>query len=132
MTPRHDADKRIQDRALLGTTGLTWGPVERSLFMSVLIDFSIFPLDKGASLSPYVARAVNIIKDSGLPYKFGPMGTSVEGEWDEVVGVLGECFRDLRKNCDRISINARFDYRKGPGGRIDEKMTSVQKRLQKP
>ena len=100
--------------------------------MSVLIDFSIFPLDKGASLSPYVARAVKIIKDSGLPHKFGPMGTSVEGEWDQVMGVLGECFEDLRKDCDRISMNIKFDYRKGPGGRIERKMTSVKKRLETP
>jgi uncharacterized protein (TIGR00106 family) len=100
--------------------------------MSVLIDLSIFPLDKGASLSPYVARAVKIIKDSGLPHKFGPMGTTVEGEWDQVVGVLGECFKDLRKDCDRISMNIKFDYRKGPGGRIDGKMTSVKKRLETP
>ena len=98
--------------------------------MSVLIDFSIFPLDKGASLSPYVARAVKIIRNSGLPHRFGPMGTSVEGEWDQVMGVLGECFEDLRKDCDRISMNIRFDYRKGPGGRIEGKMTSVKKRLE--
>ena len=100
--------------------------------MSVLIDFSVFPLDKGASLSPYVARAVKIIKDRGLPHKFGPMGTSVEGEWDQVMGVLGECFEDLRKDCDRISMNIKLDYRKGPGGRIEGKMTSVKKRLETP
>ena len=100
--------------------------------MSVLIDFSIFPLDKGASLSPYVARAVRIIRDSGLPHRFGSMGTSVEGEWDKVIGVLGECFEDLRKDCDRISMNIRLDYRKGPGGRIEGKMTSVKKKLETP
>ena len=100
--------------------------------MSVLIDFSIFPLDKGTSLSPYVARAVRIMRDSGLPHRFGPMGTSVEGEWDQVMGVLSECFKDLKKDCDRISMNIKLDYRKGPGGRIDRKMTSVQKRLETP
>ena len=100
--------------------------------MSVLIDFSIFPLDKGASLSPYVARAVKIIRDSGLPHRFGPMGTSVEGEWDQVMGVLGECFEDLKKDCDRISINIRLDYRKAPEGRIESKTESVKKRLETP
>ena len=100
--------------------------------MSVLIDFSIFPLDKGTSLSPYVARAVKIIEDSGLPHRFGPMGTSVEGEWDQVMGVLGECFEDLKKDCDRIAMNIKLDYRKAPGGRIEGKMTSVKKRLETP
>ena len=100
--------------------------------MSVLIDFSIFPLDKGESLSPYVARAVRIIRDSGLPHRFGPMGTCVEGEWDQVMGVMGECFEDLKKDSDRISISVRFDYRKGPEGRIERKMTSVKNRLETP
>ena len=36
--------------------------------MSVIVEFSIFPLDKGESLSPYVARALNKIQESGLPY----------------------------------------------------------------
>ncbi len=35
--------------------------------MSVIINFSIFPLDKGESLSNYVARAIKIIDESGLP-----------------------------------------------------------------
>ena len=30
--------------------------------MSMLVDFSIFPIDKGESLTPYVAKALSIIK----------------------------------------------------------------------
>ncbi|MBM4315031.1 MAG: thiamine-binding protein, partial [Deltaproteobacteria bacterium] len=41
--------------------------------MSVLIHFSIFPTDKGTSVSPYVAKSLRIIRESGLPYKLGPM-----------------------------------------------------------
>jgi len=47
--------------------------------MSVILDFSMYPLDKGESLSPYVARSIKIIQESGLPYEFRSMGTSVEG-----------------------------------------------------
>lgn len=47
--------------------------------MSVVIDFSIFPVDKGASVSPYVARVVQVIRDSCLPYQVTPMGTCIEG-----------------------------------------------------
>ena len=72
--------------------------------MSVLINFSIFPLDKGESVSQYVARAVKIIKDSGLPYKLGSMGTSIEGEWDEVMEVVTHCFEELKKDCNRVYL----------------------------
>jgi hypothetical protein len=37
--------------------------------MSVIVEFSIFPMDKGESLSPYVARAFNLIQESGLSYE---------------------------------------------------------------
>ena len=97
--------------------------------MSVLIDFSIFPLDKGDSLSSHVARALKIIKDSGLPYKIGPMGTSVEGEWDEVMGLVNNCFEELKRDCDRVYMALKMDYRKGPSGRIESKVKSVQEKL---
>lgn len=97
--------------------------------MSVLIDLSIFPLDKGDSLSPYVARALKIIKDSGLAYELGPMGTSVEGDWDQVMGVVNSCFNELKKDCDRVYMALKLDYRKGSSGRLKSKVKSVEKKL---
>jgi uncharacterized protein (TIGR00106 family) len=97
--------------------------------MSVLIHFSIFPTDKGTSASPYVARAVRIIKGSGLPYKLGPMSTAVEGEWEEVMGVVERCFAELRKDCDRIYMTLQMDYRKGAVNRIEGKIKSVEEKL---
>lgn len=97
--------------------------------MSVIIDFSIFPMDKGVSLSPYVARAIKIVKASGLPYRFGPMSTCIEGEWDEAMAVVNQCFEELRKDCDRVLINLKADCRKGPGGRMQGKIKSVESKL---
>ncbi|MEJ2233251.1 MAG: MTH1187 family thiamine-binding protein [Syntrophobacterales bacterium] len=97
--------------------------------MSVLINFSIFPLDKGESVSQYVARAVKIIKDSGWPYKLGPMGTSIEGEWEEVMDVVTRCFEALTGDCDRIYFAVTGDYRKKGKNRISVKVESVEEKL---
>jgi len=97
--------------------------------MSVIIDFSIFPVDKGQSVSMYVARAVNIIRQSGLPYKMGPMGTSIEGEWEDVMGVVDRCFKDLRPDCSRIYMTIKADYREGTKDRMERKVRSVKKKL---
>jgi uncharacterized protein (TIGR00106 family) len=97
--------------------------------MSVLINFSIFPLDKGESVSQYVARAVKIIKDSGWPYKLGPMGTSIEGEWEEVMDVVTRCFEALTEDCDRIYFAVTGDYRKKGKNRISVKVESVEEKL---
>jgi uncharacterized protein (TIGR00106 family) len=93
-----------------------------------LMEFSIIPLDKGISLSNYVARAMTIIDESGLEYRMNPMGTVVEGEWDELLGLLARCFRDLEKDSERINIQVKFDYRKGVSGAIKNKIQSVQEK----
>ena len=97
--------------------------------MSVIVEFSIFPMDKGESLSPYVARALNKIEESGLPYELNPMGTCVEGEWNEVMAVVDQCFQELQKDCNRINLSLKADYRKGPAGRLKGKVESVKEKL---
>ncbi len=99
--------------------------------MSTLINFAIFPLNKGESVSEYVARALKIIKDSGLAYKLNPMGTSIEGEWNEVMAVITRCFEETNKDCDRIYMTISADYRKGTTGRIESKVQSVEAKLEK-
>ena len=50
----------------------------------VLLEFSMSPLGKGESVGKYVARSLDIIDKSGVDYRLNPMGTVLEGEWDEV------------------------------------------------
>jgi uncharacterized protein (TIGR00106 family) len=97
--------------------------------MSAVLDFSIFPLDKGDSLSAYVARAIRIVKASGLPYVFSPMSTSIEGEWDEVLDVVTRCKKELEKDCGRIHVAIRIDWRDGPSGRLASKIRAVEEKL---
>jgi uncharacterized protein YqgV (UPF0045/DUF77 family) len=46
--------------------------------MSVLLDLSIFPVDRGAGVSAFVAPVIAMIRDSGHDYRLSPMGTIVE------------------------------------------------------
>lgn len=97
--------------------------------MSVIVELSIFPMDKGESLSPYVTRAVEVIQKSGLPYVFGPMSTSIEGEWDEVLAVVDACYKTLEPDCHRILVHFRADCRKGRHQGLKEKIESVQAKM---
>jgi uncharacterized protein (TIGR00106 family) len=96
------------------------------------MEFSIIPLDKGASFSEYVARILTIVDQSGLEYQLNPMGTVVEGEWEDLLALLSRCFQELKKDSQRISLTVKFDYRKGPGGRIKSKVKSVQEKAGRP
>ena len=95
----------------------------------VLLDFSITPLGQGASVSPYVARCLKIIGDSGLDYRLHAMGTIVEGDLAEVLDVLRCCVESLATDCDRVTCTAKLDYRQGPVGRLTTKVQSVEKLL---
>lgn len=98
--------------------------------MSILVFVSMTPLGKGESVSKYVAKVVDIIDRSGLPYVLTPMGTIIEGEdWDEVMGVLKRGFEELKKECPRISITMKVDYREGKSGRLKSKVESVQEKI---
>ncbi len=95
----------------------------------VLLEFTMSPLGKGESVSAYVARILDIVDRSGVPYQLTPMGTILEGEWPEVMAVVTACFDALRTDCDRVSAQIRVDYRKGPAGRLRSKVETVERRL---
>jgi len=97
----------------------------------VLLEFSMSPMDKGESLSKYVSRSLEIIDKSGLPYRLNPMGTVIEGDIDQVLGVVKACFEKMSQDCSRISTIIKMDYREGKSGRLDSKIKSIEEKLGK-
>jgi len=97
----------------------------------ILADFSIVPLGKGESLSRPVSAILKIIDGSGLDYRFHSMGTTVEGEWDEVFGLIKRCFEKMKKFSGRVSLTVKVDYRKGAKSRLESKIKSVETKLGK-
>ena len=95
-----------------------------------LLEFSITPLGAGESVSQYVAKAVDLVDKSGLDYRLHAMGTEVEGDLDAAVGPA-EAVRSkpMAADCDRVSVSAKIDYRKGHPGALLSKVASVEKRL---
>jgi uncharacterized protein (TIGR00106 family) len=97
----------------------------------MLVQFSIIPVGKGSSIGDDVARVLKIVDASRMPYKINPMGTVVEGTWDQVMKLIKRCHKTVMKNGERVVTTISIDDRKGRPGRIDEKVRSVEKRLGK-
>ncbi|MFQ5949352.1 MAG: MTH1187 family thiamine-binding protein [Nitrospiria bacterium] len=95
----------------------------------MLLEFSMSPMTQGESVSKYVSRSLEIIDQSGLAYRLNPMGTVIEGPWDEVMGVVKACWERMKEDCDRVSTVIKIDYRKGKTGRLTSKIESVEKTL---
>jgi uncharacterized protein (TIGR00106 family) len=97
----------------------------------MLIEFSIIPVGIGSSIGDKLAEVLRIIDVSGLPYKVNPMGTVVEGEWDEIMRLIKKCHKAVMKTCERAITNISIDDRKGKPNRIDEKVRSIERRIGK-
>ena len=95
----------------------------------MMIEFSIVPLGKGASVSTVIARVLKIVMDSGLPYKANPMGTVIEGEWGELMDLIRKCHDEAMKDADRVVTSVKIDDYRGKGRRLESKLESVEQKL---
>ena len=92
----------------------------------VLVEFAMFPTDKGDSVSKYVSQIIDYIDKSGVNYQLTSMGTILEGEWEEVLSVISNCFKILESFSDRIYATMTMDYRKGRSSGITAKVEKIQ------
>jgi uncharacterized protein (TIGR00106 family) len=99
--------------------------------MSVLVDFSIFPVGKAEHLSPYVASVVRLIADSGFDYQLTAMGTLFEtDDVSEALALIEQAHGVLdAAGCERVYATVKLDIRAGAIGRLARKTASVEARL---
>jgi uncharacterized protein (TIGR00106 family) len=98
----------------------------------VLLDFSIYPLGKGESVSQFVARSLEIVDQSGLDYRCHDMGTTLEGDFEQVLGVVKQCFEEMAVDCPRVECSIKIDFRQGHEKRLGAKVARVEQRLGRP
>jgi len=91
-----------------------------------LAEFSISPMDKGPSIAAYVARCLDLVDRSGLPYRLNPMGTVVEGPFDEVMALIARCHKAVAADCERVSTIIKIDDRKGAVNQLERKVERVE------
>ena len=97
----------------------------------MIAEFSIIPIGAGVSTSAEVAKVVKLIDESGLPYKLNPMGTVVEGEWSQVMGLIEKCHKHVYNDVQRVITSITIDDRKGYADRMTKKVESVERILGK-
>ena len=97
----------------------------------MLAEFSVVPLGKGESVSQYVAECMELVESSGLDYRFTPMGTVLEGGFDEVMSVVSGCHKKVAESCPRVLTTIRIDDRKGVSHGLESKLESVERKVGK-
>jgi uncharacterized protein (TIGR00106 family) len=96
----------------------------------MIIAFSITPLGVGEGVGEYVADAVRVVRDSGLPNHTDAMFTSVEGDWDEVMDVVRRAVDAVAARAPRVSLVLKADIRPGVTDGLTAKVETVERLLQ--
>jgi uncharacterized protein (TIGR00106 family) len=95
----------------------------------MIIEFSVVPIGAGEELARPVARILDIVDRSGLPYQLTAMGTIVEGDWDEVLGLVRRCHEAMRAEAGRVLTHIAVDDRANAKGRITGKVGDIEQVL---
>ncbi len=100
--------------------------------MSVLIEFAMFPTDKGASVSNYVSKVIEMISKKCKRYKLTAMGTIIEtATLPEALGIVQEAYEILEKDSDRVYSSIKLDIRKNKDNRLEGKINSIESKIGK-
>ncbi|AWT26241.1 MULTISPECIES: thiamine-binding protein [Corynebacterium] len=98
----------------------------------MLFSFSISPAttpDPDGSMSEVVARAVKVVRESGLPQETSSMFTTVEGDWDEVMPVIRRACEAVAEVSPRVSLVLKADLRPGRSGEITGKVERLNRAI---
>jgi uncharacterized protein (TIGR00106 family) len=95
----------------------------------MLVAFSVTPLGVGDSVGEIVAEAIRVVRASGLPNHTDAMFTTVEGDWDEVMGVVKTAVDAVADRAPRVSMTLKADIRPGVKNALAAKTASIERYL---
>ena len=97
----------------------------------MIVAFSISPSGTGedGGVSEAVAEAVRVVRESGLPCETNAMFTNIEGEWEEVMGVVKRAVDVVAARSPRVGLVLKADIRPGWTGQLAAKVQRVEERL---
>lgn len=94
-------------------------------YINTLAAVAISPAGASPEKSTYVAQAVEVIRESGLPNETNAMFTNIEGDLDDVLRVIRDATVTLAGQGYRTDVVIRLDIRPGFEGQIHAKQRLV-------
>jgi len=98
------------------------------------VDFCLIPMGTGKpSIAHEIAHVQRVLKASGLKVTMHSAGTTVEGAWDEVMKVVGQCHALVHQNgVLRIQTTMRISTRTDKTQTAEDKVRRVNEILNDP
>ena len=84
----------------------------------------------GVGLSKYVARAVKVLKDSGLKYQTHAMGTLIEGETADLFAIVEKMHEaPFGEEISRVVTSIKIDDRRDKKVSFEDKVRAVSEKV---
>ncbi|MCY1049837.1 MTH1187 family thiamine-binding protein [Mammaliicoccus sciuri] len=102
-----------------------------------IVDVVVIPVGtEGPSVSEYIADIQSILekhKEVGtIDYQLTPMNTLIEGDLKDLLEIIQEIHESpFNKGLDRVCTNIRIDDRRDKSRKMNDKLDSVNKHLNK-
>ena len=98
--------------------------------MHSIVSFTLVPINSGLSLSPYVAACSRVLKRSNLKHELHANGTNIEGPWNDIFEVIGQCQQKVHDmGAERIFTTIQVGTRTDKQQRMSDKTESVTRLL---
>ncbi len=93
----------------------------------ILAQLSVYPIGDGTSLSRFVKRGIEVIKDSGYTYEIGGMSTAIEVPDLDALFLLVKKVHQAHvdEGGQRIVIDLKVDDRRDKDATIESKRNAV-------
>ena len=129
----HTADWKLDPTPMLGkpTDEARFAALGKEGVLALICDSTNAIRDGISPSEADVAKVIEIIDSSGLPYKTNAMSTIIEGDWEEVMAIINKARLKLKETCNRLYIVIMVDDREGAGNRLEGKVESLETELGK-
>jgi uncharacterized protein (TIGR00106 family) len=93
----------------------------------MLIELTINPLGRGTHMSKDLAEILKIVDASGLSYCLTPFGTCIEGDWDQVMGVVKQCHDHAKSFSDHVMTSIQIEDEYRAANKLEENVAAVER-----
>jgi uncharacterized protein YqgV (UPF0045/DUF77 family) len=85
---------------------------EETELAQALVSLQILPrTPRGENVIPYVDRAIELIDQSGVRYRVGPLETTMEGDLPELLKIVEKVHEEMVKmGCDSVLAQVKILY----------------------
>lgn len=98
----------------------------------MLVELSIIPIGTNLHMSAELAKALQLVDASGLPYQLTPSGTRIEGEWDAVMPLIHQCHERVRKSAPHVITMIKIEDDEDERHKLTRNISSIEEKVGHP